>query len=228
MGNRARRRPWRGVFSNLDFVIDLMIATATIIISLGTFIYSIVGKASPAVISSGTLAILGLLGYSVLRNRQTDQTIKLSLDDLAHALPARSLAAYAQREAAYKDLETYVATRRVRRAVLIQYSGTMCMDLVKALLSSGAHVTLYLQHEETAKLVGSAEQQDRITARRRWLRGELAGEYDLSKLGATPLSRASLAARGEHHHQGTIGALHGMVYLRGCGGDRAVTAPGLP
>ena len=164
------RWTWKSLLRNLDTL-------AVILVALGLSVFSVVGTASVRFVLSGTLAVLALLAFSVLRNRLTDEEMSQTLTRMS----VTRNGALTQ-EDAYAALESYVGAHRVRSAILIQYSCTSARNLLKALLRSGAHVTVYIQDEGTAEQVGSREQAERVRSTVRFLRGELAGLYDPARL----------------------------------------------
>jgi hypothetical protein len=161
---------WKSLLGNLDTL-------AVILVALGLSVFSVVGTASVRYVLSGTLAVLALLAFSVLRNRLTDEEMSRTLTRMS----VTRNGALTQEEA-YEELERYVSARRIHSAILIQYSCTSARKLLKALLRSGAHVTVYIQDEGTAERVGSVEQAERVRSTVRFLRGELAGLFDSTKL----------------------------------------------
>lgn len=89
---------------------------------------------------------------------------------------------FRRQEAAYRVLERHVAVHPVQQATLLQYSGISARGLLRALLSAGATVTLFVQDPETARRLKTEEQAERITMSLRWLPGELADLYDPERL----------------------------------------------
>lgn len=94
------------------------------------------------------------------------------LEDL---IGGRSLRTYAEQHRMYSDLERRVQESGAKSAHLIQYSSQTCLPLIRALLYKGAKVALYIQDSETAGLVGSQSQRQRIDQRLRDLPNELSG-----------------------------------------------------
>jgi len=90
--------------------------------------------------------------------------------------------AYPEQLLAYKKLEEHILEHGAKNAVLIQYSATSCMDVIRALLRKGASVTLYIQHEDTPRQLGSLEQVSRITDKCKNIRGELGSLYDPDRI----------------------------------------------
>lgn len=173
------QRVWKAFLKNIDVYTVIVIA---IVLSF----YSIVGLSSTSpssiqIVSSGTLAILAILAFSLLKNRQTHEKIEKALEQLSKASPAKNRAFKGQ-EDAYRLLETYINSHRVREAVLLQYSCTTSLGLLRTLLRKGANVTVYIQHEETSKSVGSEEQAKQVVRTCEGLRGQLADLYKPGKL----------------------------------------------
>lgn len=170
------QRVWKGFLKNIDVYTVIVIA---IVLSF----FSIAGPPSDSVriVLSGTLAILAILAFSILKNRQTHVKIEKVLEQISKDSPAKNRAFKGQ-EDAYKLLETYVNNHRVREAVMLQYSCITGLGLLRALLRNGAKVTVYIQHEETSKSMGSQEQAHRVVHTCEFLRGNLADLFKPDKL----------------------------------------------
>lgn len=94
---------------------------------------------------------------------------------------------FSEQQDAFEFLRLYVSQNKAKEAIMIQYSSASCNRLLSALLKAGAHVTLYIQHEDVPKQLGSALQHERITWRCNQVRGELnqmADRLDLRKYHA--------------------------------------------
>lgn len=69
------QRVWKGLLKNYDVYV-------VIVIALVLSILSIVGRVSVPVVFSGTLVTLAIIAFSLLKNRQTDETIEKALEQL--------------------------------------------------------------------------------------------------------------------------------------------------
>lgn len=165
---------WDAFLKNADVYVVIGIA---VILSL----FAIISTNSLQFVLSGTLAILALLAFSLLKNRQTDERMEHTLADMLKANSATNRA-YSRQEYAYRDLIHYAETHVVNTATLVQYSCASAKDLVKALLSRGAKVTVYVQHEDFPGSLGSKEQVKRIRDAFDYLPSELGTAWDADKL----------------------------------------------
>lgn len=127
----------------------------TLIIAAALAIWNIIGPPGSTIMQSGTLAVLTLLAFNILRNRT-------NLEHVTKNLPP-SIKIYQQQEDAYKFLEECIQHRHVRDAVLIQYSCNSAMTILSAILSRGATATVYIEDEKISTAIGAHEQTDRIT-----------------------------------------------------------------
>lgn len=137
---------WEEFLKNLDVYIAII--AAIIFFVLGT-----IGKVSIPIVLSSTLAILAILAYSILKNRQINEATETTLASLAKILPDKNQM-YETKERAYKFLEEYISTHYVNEAILIQHTAITCQQLLKTLVRNGASVSIYIQHEETAVKTG--------------------------------------------------------------------------
>jgi hypothetical protein len=174
------------------WLINLILA-----IGLATlFLFIVGGRAQAQIVSAGILVVLVLLasGMLILDSRQNNETRK-ALESMAQVIAYKDvvqpyqasgltgrLDTYSTQADAYRFLEDYLETHPARQAVLLQYSGISSRSLLRALLRTGTSVTLYIQHQDTASAVGMKEQAERIEVSIRFLRGELGGLYDATRL----------------------------------------------
>jgi len=164
--NRWLQKIFREFFRNIGDYVAISIAIVLAVLN-------VLGLAAAQFLTSITLAVLGVVAFSVLRNRHIDETIKTMLAQVVSSLPPRAKV-YDQQENAYKFLEEYIQRHYVREAILLQYSCTSAKRVLRAALSRGATAIVYIQHEETAMTVGSHEQGDRVTHWCKGLHGDLA------------------------------------------------------
>lgn len=132
-------------------------------------------------IASLTLVVLGILAASLRRQRGIENRISRALQAMSqdiHGLVTNQV--FDEQEQAYQFLCDWIDKYGAKKAVLFQYSCNTSMGVVRALMRKGAQVTVYIQHEDTAKQIGSAFQAERIINRVRGLKG------DLGKRLATP------------------------------------------
>ncbi|HEY1350270.1 MAG TPA: hypothetical protein VGF67_11670 [Ktedonobacteraceae bacterium] len=80
---------------------------------------------------------------------------------------------FAHQEAAYQFLMNIVDYYGAQEAVFLQYSCTTGLPALRILLRKGARVTLFIQHEDTAKKIGSRFQAERSKHTIRSLRSDL-------------------------------------------------------
>jgi transcriptional regulator with XRE-family HTH domain len=90
-----------------------------------------------------------------------------------YAPKGQALKAFDQQHYAYRFLIDLISRREVKEAVLIQFSCTTSLDVVRVLLSKGARVTVFVQHEDTAMSLGSQFQAERIKTTTRGSLGDL-------------------------------------------------------
>ena len=121
---------------------------ATMIVVVVVAFAGIIGVDVRFVIS-GTLFVLGLLAYSILRLR-------------LHEEEGQRTFVFAHQSDAYEELKKYVQNTRVRKAILIQYSSNTATRLLEEPLARDALVTLYVQDEEIAEKNESGQQKQRI------------------------------------------------------------------
>jgi hypothetical protein len=119
---------------------------------------------------SGTLLVLGLLAYSSLR-------LRLSEEDKQQVFVQKE-----QREAYSRLIEEYVKHKQIKKAVLIQYSCTTAISLLEELLIWSESVVLYVQSEDIPGNGGSREQAERIAWSLTHMPGELRTHYNAEKL----------------------------------------------
>jgi hypothetical protein len=106
---------WKEFLKNFYIYITILIA---VVLSF----FGIVGTISVQIVLSGTLAVLAILAFSVLKNRQNDEIVEKTLENMIKTLPGKN-GIYSTREDAYRILDDYVNSHQVKEAVLIQYSG---------------------------------------------------------------------------------------------------------
>ena len=149
------------------------------------------------VTASLTLFVLGTLAGSLRRQRSIEGGISKALQTMSqdiHGLVTNQV--FEEQEQAYQFLCDWIERYGAKKAVLIQYSCNTSMSVVRALMRKEAQVTVYIQHEETAKQIGSEFQAKRIKDKVGGLRGDLGKR--LSQLGTLKLykyrSPASVSA----------------------------------
>lgn len=134
-----------------------------IFIGVLTIVLSIFSITYIAVVLSFTLCMLGLLAVSIRKDRSTDEKIMKSLLEQTNTLSSLTKnQTFEQLCDAYKHLIKIIEQYGAKEAILLQYSSSSAVDLVRTLLSKGAIVTIYIQDEQTAKQIGSQLQSDRI------------------------------------------------------------------
>lgn len=89
---------------------------------------------------------------------------------------------YSNQADAYRFLAKYIRENNASTAILLQYSCRSARDVLIALMEKSAAVTLYLQHEETARKIGSQFQSHRIIDSCHSLRTDLGNLFDPTKL----------------------------------------------
>lgn len=150
-------RFWQDLLHNWDVYLVIVVGTFTLLLS-------VLSQINSTAILPLVLTMLGIIAISIRRDRHIDMSVMDSPLDLSGQV--KSLAknrAFEQQGEAYNYLIQEVINKYgAREAVLIQYSCTTCMRVVRALLSQGARVTVYIQHEETAINLGSKFQANRI------------------------------------------------------------------
>lgn len=143
-------------------------------------------------IASLTLIVLGFLAGGLRRQRGNENKISNALQTMSqdirgnenkisntlqtmsqdiHDLVTNQM--FEEQEQAYQFLCDWIDKYGAKKAVLFQYSCNTSMSVVRALIRKGAQVTVYIQHEETARQAGSAFQAERITSRVRSLKMDL-------------------------------------------------------
>jgi len=125
-------------------------------------------------IASLTLVVLGILAGSLRRQRGIENRIGKALQTMSqdiHGLVTNKM--FEEQEQAYQFLCDWIDKYGAKKATLFQYSCNTSMSVVRALMRKEAQVTVYIQHEATARQIGSAFQADRIISRVRSLRGDL-------------------------------------------------------
>jgi hypothetical protein len=161
-------RFWQELLRNWDVYLVIVVGTLTLLLS-------VLSQINSAAVLPLALTMLGIIAISIRRDRHIDTTMMYSLVELSSDV--KSLAknrAFEQQDEAYNYLiEEVINKYGAREAVLIQYSGTTSMRVVRALLGQGARVTVYIQHEEIASNVGSQFQVNRIRATTDNLRSDL-------------------------------------------------------
>jgi hypothetical protein len=131
-----------------------------ICLAIGTAIYRLTGHASDQAVRAFTLIILALLAVNILRNRWTEEKLQQTLNTVEKHLPMDQVHDF-QRNAE-GEIISYIRKNRVQEAILIQYSISTNADLIKELLEANAKVTLFIQHEDVAKKMGSELQVSRL------------------------------------------------------------------
>ena len=143
-------RFWQDLLNNWDVYLVIIVGTFTLFLS-------VFGQIGSTVILPLVLTMLGIIAISIRRDRHIDKTVMYSLEELSGGV--KSLAknkAFEEQEKAYDYLIREVINKYgAKEAVLLQYSCTTSLRVVRALLGQGARVTVYIQHEETASNVGS-------------------------------------------------------------------------
>ena len=161
-------RFWQDLLNNWDVYLVIIVGTFTLFLS-------VFGQIGSTVILPLVLTMLGIIAISIRRDRHIDKTVMYSLEELSGGV--KSLAknkAFEEQEKAYDYLIREVINKYgAKEAVLLQYSCTTSLRVVRALLGQGARVTVYIQHEETASNVGSQFQADRIRSTTNSLRSDL-------------------------------------------------------
>jgi hypothetical protein len=161
-------RFWQDLLRNWDVYLVIVVGSVTLILS-------VLGQINSTAVLPLTLTMLGIIAVSIRRDRHIDTTIMDTLEELSSDV--KSLAknrTFEQQDQAYNYLiEEVINKYGAREAVLIQYSCTTSLRVVRALLNQGARVTLYIQHEEIANNVGSQFQADRIITTANNLRSDL-------------------------------------------------------
>ena len=178
MLGRAMRAIWNGLDAYLTMFFAIAVATA-----------SFLGVANSPVVAASTLAIFFLIAINILRNRgfendhhQSIRRIEENLDQLVASRVKNS--AFDTQDEAYAYLIEYLKEHPVKgiKATLIQYSGSTSLRVMRQLLKSGADVTLFVLHEDTATAIGSQEQAERITQRLKTFEGDLGDDFHPDRL----------------------------------------------
>lgn len=161
-------RFWRDLLHNWDVYLVVVVGTVTLLLS-------VLSQINSAAVLPLALTMLGIIAISIRRDRHIDTTMMYSLVEMSGAV--KSLAknrVFEQQDEAYNYLVQEVINKYgAKEAVLIQYSCTTSLRVIRALLGQGARVTVYIQHEETASNVGSQFQANRIRETTNNLRSDL-------------------------------------------------------
>lgn len=153
----AFKRLWQSFLKNLDVYLIIGGGFAGAVVA---FLQGLQGQVNNLYISSLTLSILGFLAISLLRDRQSSKK-------------DQSFQIFEEQHDAYRFLIDVINQYGARKAILFQYSSTMSLSVVRVLLSKGAQVTVFVQHEDTATQIGSQLQADRIKTTTRGILSEL-------------------------------------------------------
>lgn len=128
--------------------------------------------------ASLTLFVLGTLAGSLRRQRGIDGKINKALQTMSqdiHGLVTNQV--FEEQEQAYQFLCDWIDKYGAKKAVLMQYSCNTSMSVVRTLMRKGAHVTVYIQHEKTAKQIGSEFQAERIASKAKSLKMDLGKRF---------------------------------------------------
>src|SRR5260370_14255888 len=145
------------------------------------FVLGLINVAPAQIMQSSILAVLAILAFSILKSRQKDEAIETMLQQVAKPLSAK-INIYKRQEDAYKFLQEYSKHRHVREAVMLQYSCIFGIGVLRTLLSLGATVTVYIQHEKIPMALGAHEQVDRISHRCKSFHADLATLFNSNQL----------------------------------------------
>jgi hypothetical protein len=138
-----------------------IVTIGSITVGIVTFVLTVFGQTTSTAVLGLTLTMLGLVAISLRRDRQTERNLAKNK-------------AFEQQCDAYRFLINDVINQYgAREAVLLQYSCKTSLDLLRTLLSKGAKVTVFIQHEDTPAKMGSQLQADRIVDTTKNLRSDL-------------------------------------------------------
>lgn len=166
-------RLWKDLQNNWDIYIVII---GSVTVGIVAFILSTLGQTNTTAVLSLTLTMLGLVAISIRRDRQLDTNTAKSLEELSGTIS--SLAnnrVFDHQHDAYRFLIDVINKYGAKEAVFLQYSCRTCLDVVRTVLSKGAKVTVFIQHEDIAARVGSQYQADRIRVATKALRTDLSG-----------------------------------------------------
>lgn len=120
-------------------------------------ILSLLGYVSNQAVAGLILTILALLGVNILQNRWTDEKMRETIKSIDARLTLESESLISTHlDDAENYIKKYIAERSVQEAIFIQY--TIAQELIKHLLNANIKVVVYIQHEDTAKKMGSEQQ----------------------------------------------------------------------
>jgi hypothetical protein len=164
---------WNRVKDILRVYIDLLIAILVTVAGIVAIVTSNFGLTSDKVVPSLTLAVLFAISISILRDRISDRATAQSLRLVSESVRQR---VFVRDDEPYEQLMKYIRGHRVRKVTLIQYSGNQSMGILTAALDQyNVNAELYLQHEDTAKNLGSERQADLIASSIRGKLSDLSG-----------------------------------------------------
>jgi hypothetical protein len=153
-----------------------VVIIGSIIVGIISLILSSVGKLDIAPVLSLTLTMLGLVAISLRRDRRSYTKITESLQVLSGSVGSLiNIKAFSHQHEAYRFLIDVINRDGAKEAVFLQYSCRTSLDVLRTVLSKGAKVTVFLQHEDMAAKVGSQYQADRIKVATKNLRTDLNG-----------------------------------------------------
>jgi hypothetical protein len=145
---------WKHLKEKLDVYVTMILAV------LGS-IFSILNLIDVNVLISLTLATLAFLGFNILRNRWTDDKMQTMMKYIGKHISFETRI-YESQEEAVQYVENHIKSTHQKEATLILYSLATMEGLIKKLLEANIKVTTYIQHEETAQMIGSNLQKSRI------------------------------------------------------------------
>jgi hypothetical protein len=152
--NPRMKRAWKHLKDKFDVYVTMFLAI------LGS-ILSILNKIDQSILISLTLATLAFLGFNILRNRWSDDKMQKTMKDIGKQI-SFDTKIFESQEEAVNYVEDHIKSTHEKEATMILYSFATMEGLIKKLLEANVKVTTYIQHEETASMIGSSLQISRI------------------------------------------------------------------